>query len=114
MAQEREKFLEEAKRQKISIVVFEIPLLFESRVKTPCDYIVVTVVEPEIQKQRALERDGMTVERFNAINALQMDSDEKARRANFVIDTKHSEFSVFRKVKEIIHNVRSKDAGDSI
>ena len=48
------------------------------------------------------------------LNSLQMDSDEKARRADFVIDTKMSEFSVFRKVKEIMHNVRSKDAGDSI
>lgn len=114
VAKAREKFLEEAKQQKISVVVLEIPLLFESRIKTVCDYVVVTIVDLATQKLRALERDGMTEQRFNAINALQMDSDEKARRANFVIDTKVSEFSVFRKVKEIMQNVRSRDAGDSI
>lgn len=114
VAKEREKFLEDARKKKISVVVLEIPLLFESRVKTACDYVVVTIVDPKIQKERALEREGMTEARFNAINALQMDSDEKARRANFVIDTKVSEFSVFRRVKEIMHNVRSRDAGDSI
>jgi dephospho-CoA kinase len=95
-------------------VVLEIPLLFESRVKTHCDYVVVTIVDPQTQKQRALEREGMTIERFNAINSLQMDSAEKARRANFVIDTKVSEFSVFRKVREIMRDVRGRDAGDSI
>jgi len=114
VANARQSFLEEAKAHKISVVVLEVPLLFESRVKTHCDYVVVTIVDPEIQKQRALDREGMTIERFNAINALQMDSAEKARRANFVIDTKVSEFSVFRKVKEIMHDVRSRDAGDSI
>ena len=110
----RQNFLDEAKKQKISVVVLEIPLLFESKVKTPCDYVVVTTAPHEIQKERALEREGMTIERFNAINALQMDSAEKARRANFVIDTKNSEFSVFREVKKIMHNVRSLNAGDSI
>ena len=114
VAKERVAFLEEAQKQKISVVVLEIPLLFESRVKTACDYVVVTIVEPNIQKSRALTREGMTEQRFSAINALQMDSDEKARRADFVIDTKFSEFSVFRKVKEIMQNVRSRDAGDSI
>ena len=114
VAKEREKFLDDARKRKISVVVLEIPLLFESRIKTACDYVVVTIVDPKIQKERALEREGMTSQRFDAINALQMDSAEKARRANFVIDTKNSEFSVFRKVKEIMHDVRSKDAGDSI
>jgi dephospho-CoA kinase len=114
VAKEREKFLEDAKKKKISVVVLEIPLLFESRIKTVCDYVVVTVVDQKIQKARALDREGMTEERFNAINKLQMDSDEKARRANFVIDTKVSEFSVFRRAREIMHNVRSRDAGDSI
>ncbi len=114
VANVREKFLEDAKKQKISVAVLEIPLLFESKVKTTCDYVVVTVADHEIQKARALARDGMTEERFNAINSLQMVSDEKASRADFVIDTKFSEFSVFRKVKEIMHKVRSRDAGDNI
>ncbi len=114
VAKEREKFLNDAKKQKAFLAVLEIPLLFESKVETICDYIVVTMVEPSIQKSRALERPGMTIERFNAINALQMDSDKKAKKAHFIIDTKVSEFSVFRRVKEIVNIVRSRDAGDNI
>ncbi len=111
---EREKFLKDAEKQRISVAVLEIPLLFESKVKVACDYVVVTIVDKNIQKERALDREGMTEARFNAINSLQMDSNEKAKRADFVIDTKESEFSVFRKVKQIMYNVRSRDAGDSI
>lgn len=114
VSKERENFIADAKKHKVFLVVLEIPLLFESKVKTECDYIVVTVVDKEIQKGRALEREGMTEERFNAINALQMASVEKAKRADFVIDTKVSEFSVFRRVKEIVNIVRSRDAGDNI
>jgi dephospho-CoA kinase len=114
VAVQRERFLCDARKNKIAVVVLEIPLLFESRVKTTCDYVVVTTVEATTQKARALDRDGMTEQRFNAINALQMDSDEKARRADFVIDTKVSEFSVFRKVKEIMSDIRSRDEGDNI
>ncbi len=95
-------------------MVLEIPLLFESKMKTKADYIIVTVVDPKIQKSRALEREGMTEDRFNAINSLQMDSAKKAKLADFVIDTKVSEFSVFRRVKEIVNIVRSQDAGDNI
>lgn len=114
VAQMREKFLSDAKSKKISIVVLEIPLLFESNIPTACDYVVVTTVDQKIQKSRALEREGMTEDRFHAINLLQMASEEKSKRADFVIDTTASEFSVFRKVKEIMHNVRSRDAGDNI
>lgn len=114
VAQMRERFLENARVQKISLAVLEIPLLFESNIKTSCDYVVVTTVDPKIQKSRALEREGMTEDRFHAINILQMASEEKSKRADFVIDTNASEFSVFRKVKEIMHNIRSRDAGDNI
>lgn len=114
VVKEREEFINEAKKQKAFLVILEIPLLFESKVKTICDYRVVTIVDPKIQKERALARPGMTEERFATINSLQMDSDKKAKMADFVIDTKVSEFSVFRRVKEIVNIVRSRDAGDNI
>ncbi len=114
VAKERENFLQAAKKNKIKMVILEIPLLFESRIKTDCDHIIVTIVDHETQKQRALARDGMTLERFEAINNLQMDSNEKARRADFVIDTKASEFAVFRKIKNIIQEIKARHAGDSI
>ena len=112
--QMREKFIVEAKKQRVSVVVLEIPLLFESRIKSTYDHVITTIADPKVQKTRALERDNMTEQRFNAINSLQMASDEKARRADFVIDTTVSEFAVFRKVKEIMHDIRSRDAGDNI
>ncbi|MCE3231862.1 MAG: coaE [Rickettsiaceae bacterium] len=101
----RKEFLKKAEANKIKVVVLEIPLLFETERQSLCDYVVVTTVDAYTQEKRALERNGMTPEKFHAVNKLQMDSREKVKRADFVIDTSVSEFSVFRDVKKIMKNL---------
>lgn len=114
VATKREAFINSAKTKRVGFVVLEIPLLFESEVKTKCDYTIVTVADYEVQKSRALEREGMSLERFNKINSLQLASSEKVKLADYVIDTNTSEFSVFRRVKQIISEIKVRDAGSSI
>jgi dephospho-CoA kinase len=98
----RKAFLQKAKDEKIKVVVLEIPLLFETERDSLCDYVVVTTVDSYTQEKRALERNGMTREKFYAVNKLQMESGQKVKRASFVIDTGVSEFAVFREVKKIM------------
>jgi dephospho-CoA kinase len=98
----RKDFLKKAKADKIKVVVLEIPLLFETERESLCDYVVVTTVDAYTQEKRALERDGMTREKFNAVNKLQMESKQKVKKADFVLDTGLSEFAVFREVKKIM------------
>jgi len=70
-----------------SLVVLDIPLLFESGHDYGLDAVAVTVCDDDEQRRRALARPGMTVEKLDAILARQLPQDEKRRRADFVIDT---------------------------
>ncbi|MDA0781323.1 MAG: dephospho-CoA kinase [Rickettsiales bacterium] len=103
----RKDFLKQCKKDKVKIAVLEIPLLFETERQSLCDYVVVTTVDSYTQEKRALERNGMTKEKFDAVNSLQMASRDKVKKADFVIDTSFSEFAVFREVKNVMNKILS-------
>lgn len=101
----RNKFLTKCRKDKVKLVVLEIPLLFETQAEKICDCVVVTTADPAIQEQRAMARPGMTKEKFQSVNQLQLSQKEKAKFADFIIDTGRSEFAVFREVKDIVKRI---------
>jgi dephospho-CoA kinase len=83
----REKFLERAQAEGVPVVVFDIPLLFETHQERRCDAVVVVSAPSELQRARAFERPGMSEEKFAALLAKQMPDAEKRRRADFIVDS---------------------------
>ena len=54
------------------LAVADIPLLFEGGFDYGLDAVIVTTVDPAIQRERALKREGMSVEKLVAVLARQM------------------------------------------
>ncbi len=85
-----------------SMVVFDIPLLFEKGLDAGVNKVVVVSAPAEVQRDRVLARTDMTAEKFTGILALQVPDAEKRQRADFVIDTGVSLDETRNAVKELV------------
>ncbi len=74
-------------RRRRSLVVLDIPLLFETGGEARCDAVVTVTAPAFVQSRRVLARPGMTRERLTAILSRQTPDPEKRRRSDFVVNT---------------------------
>lgn len=84
VAQDRAGFRQTARAD---ILVFDIPLLFETGGDAAMDAVACVSAPAEIQENRVLERGTMTREQFLQIKGKQMPDAEKRARADYVIIT---------------------------
>jgi len=101
-------FLEKHRAAGVSMVLLDIPLLFETGGNTRVDLTVVVSCDPQIQKARVLARPGMTDEKFNMILSRQMPDAEKRVRADYIIDTGHGIEAAKARVNEIIADIKDR------
>jgi dephospho-CoA kinase len=102
VAEERDAFLRSAEKDNRSVVVLDIPLLFEIGGTALVDAVVVVTAPESVQKSRVLARPGMTPETFAAIVARQIPDREKRARAHFIIDTSRGFDAAGRDVDSIL------------
>lgn len=69
------------------LVLFDIPLLYETGADQWLDAVLVVTAPPDIQKSRVLERGTMTLAQFESILERQTPDTEKRQKADYVIDT---------------------------
>lgn len=108
VAEDRARFRETASAD---ILVFDIPLLFETGGNTAMDAVACVSVPPDVQKARVMARGTMSEAQFEQIRSKQMPNDEKCARADFVIVTDtldHARAQVQDVVRQI--RARQKDA----
>jgi len=102
VAHERKRFLRDAKHAGVRVAVLDIPLLFETGGARRVDVVVVVSAPEDVQRERVLERPGMTLETFEAILARQVPDAEKRAKADFVIDTSGSLVDTRRQIRRIL------------
>jgi dephospho-CoA kinase len=96
----RERFL--ADHAEAAVVLFEIPLLFETGGEQAFDKVIVVSAPAEIQRERVLSRAGMTEQKLDAILGRQLPDTDKRARADFVVDTGTDLSTTERQVRDIL------------
>lgn len=100
---DRQDFLQ--KHSEKPLVVCDIPLLFETGANGWLDAVLVVTADAEVQKQRVMDREGMTLNVLETILAKQMSDSEKRQRADYLIDTglglDHAQSEVFLLIERL-------------
>ena len=107
VAQDRQTFIDSAQSD---ILVFDIPLLFETGADAHMNAVICVTIDEEEQKKRVLERGTMNEEMFEQIKSRQWSNFQKCEKADFVILTDTLDH-VHAQVDNILANLRAvKDA----
>ena len=69
------------------LLLFDVPLLFETGGDAQVDKVVVVSASPAVQRARVLARPGQSIEKFEAIVGRQLPDAQKRARADFIIPT---------------------------
>ncbi|MCW5982874.1 MAG: dephospho-CoA kinase [Bryobacteraceae bacterium] len=104
--QEEELLREFAAREPAGIAVVEAAILLEAGSRERFDRLVVAWCREDQQVERALRRPGATLERVMARLGRQMPLNEKAKLADFVIDTSGSKENTLEQVRRMHESLR--------
>ncbi|HEC19998.1 MAG TPA: dephospho-CoA kinase [Gammaproteobacteria bacterium] len=83
-------------------VILSVPLLIESGWSDLVDRVLVVDTPPELQRQRASQRDGLDAEQIDAVMQTQVDRDTRLAAADDVIHN-DSDLATLRKQVEALH-----------
>lgn len=82
-------------------VILESPLLFETNQHQLVDSVLLVDVPPEVQIERASQRDGRTNSDIQAIIDAQMSREDKCQRADWIFDNSQPIESIAPRVLEL-------------
>ena len=99
----REKFFKKNEREKL--LIFDIPLLFETNAQVWLDYVINVFCSEKNQKERLKKRKDFDTEKINYLISKQISINLKNKKADFLINTdqdlKQVEKQVFNIIKKI-------------
>ncbi len=92
--------------QGVSVLIYEVPLLFEAGLESLFDVIITVYVPREVQRERLLRRHPeLSPEEAEKRIDSQMPVDEKARRSDYILDNTGTTEELFKQIDELIGEI---------
>ncbi len=101
--------IEDARLCGAQVCVLDMPLLYEKELDRLCDRVWCAYIPRPTQIERLMERDGFTLEEAESRLRSQLPAEEKAARADVVIDTS----GPMDYTKECVISLYAKEVGTS-
>ena len=109
VADERASFMEQ--HADAPIVLFDVPLLFETGGERQVDRVIVVSAPAKVQRMRVLARPGMSEARLEHILARQLPDADKRARADFIVTTGGPLEDTHEQVRRVIACVKGGEDG---
>lgn len=88
------------------LILLDVPLLFESGLDCLCDKVITVTADETVRVQRVMERDGCSEEDVLARIRNQMPEEEKAARADFVLNNSGSREELHGQIERILAEIK--------
>ena len=88
------------------ILVYDVPLIYETKTENKYDLILLMNCDLALQRKRVLERDKISNSLFEKIIKSQLSFDEKIKFKPYVINTKRAKFFILLKIIILLTNLK--------
>jgi len=103
----RLNFISENKNK--NIIVFEIPLLYETNADKWLDYVISVYCSNKTQMERLSERKNFDKKKIDYLLTQQLSIEKKNKKADFLINTDKKKINIEEEVSEIIKFLEKND-----
>ena len=102
LAENQKKFIKKNQQLRNKFIVLDVPLLLEVGLDSYCNYVILASAPPSLRKQRVMRRQGMTLQKFHALEALQMKEGDKGKKADLILYSGRDKGNVLKAIKKVI------------
>jgi len=106
----RDEWTDRQRAEGAPLVVWEIPLLFETGMEAEVDVVIVVDAPPDVRRRRIVETRGMTREEAEAVMAAQQPAEAKRSRADIVLNNGEGRTELVAAAAEVLRRLRSRSA----
>lgn len=110
VARRKEELLRDYERQGHRIVVVDVPLLFEANWENTVDVVLVVYVNRDVQGERLMRRNGLSVEEVSARLNSQWPIEDKRKKAHIVIDNSLSIEDTRTRFRQVLAELIEREA----
>ena len=100
----REEFIKKNKKDKL--LIFDIPLLYETKAYIWLDYVINVFCSKKNQIERLKKRENFDIKKINYLISKQISVNQKNKKADYVINTDQDLKQVERQVVNFIKTMR--------